>query len=171
MGKKLNTLTQEQAEKIWDGRPKLPEKKILTFAHKQVFVNEQYFFKHKECGHRYGYCTACGKDVQIDIENMRLWTDKHAACRSARHNDTVCCPACGHEVLRDGWQRDGPAAVLDRELDNAFASGLRVTEVFAYPEFENRVEAILCRRFGTLNPVGNLDLLDDTERSLSLIHI
>lgn len=98
MGKKLNTLTQEQAEKIWDGRPKLPEKKILTFAHKQVFVNEQYFFKHKECGHRYGYCTACGKDVQIDIENMRLWTDKHAACRYARHNDTVCCPACGHEV-------------------------------------------------------------------------
>lgn len=98
MGKKLNTLTQEQAEKIWDGRPKLTEKKILTFAHKQVFVNEQYFFKHKECGHRYGYCTACGKDVQIDIENMRLWTDKHAACRYARHNDTVCCPACGHEV-------------------------------------------------------------------------
>ena len=79
MGKKLNTLTQEQARKIWNGRPKLPEKKILTFAHKQVFVNEQYFFKHKECGHRYGYCTACGKDVQIDIENMRLWTDKHAA--------------------------------------------------------------------------------------------
>lgn len=98
MGKKLNTLTQEQAKKIWDGRPKLPEKKILAFAHKQVFVNEQYFFKHKECGHRYGYCTACGKDVQIDIENMRLWTDKHAACRSARHNETVCCPACGHEV-------------------------------------------------------------------------
>lgn len=98
MGKKLNTLTQEQAEKIWDGRPKLPVKKILTFAHKQVFVNEQYFFKYKECDHRYGYCTACGKDVQIDIENMRLWTDKHAACRSARHNDTVCCPACGHEV-------------------------------------------------------------------------
>lgn len=98
MGKKLNTLTPEQAQKIWDGRPKLPEKKILAFAHKQVFVNEQYFFKHKEYGHRYGYCTACGKDVQIDIENMRLWTDKHAACRSARHNDTVCCPACGHEV-------------------------------------------------------------------------
>ena len=98
MGKKLNTLTQEQAEKIWDGRPKLPVKKILTFAHKQVFVNEQYFFKYKECDHRYGYCTACGKDVQIDIENMRLWTDKHAACRSARHNDTVCCPACGHKV-------------------------------------------------------------------------
>lgn len=43
MGKKLNTLTQEQARKIWNGRPKLPEKKILTFAHKQVFVNEQYF--------------------------------------------------------------------------------------------------------------------------------
>lgn len=98
MGKKLNTLTQEQAEKIWDGRPKLPVKKILAFAHKQVFVNEQYFFKHKEFGHMYGYCTDCGKDVQIDIENMRLWTDKHAACRSARHNDTVCCPACGHEV-------------------------------------------------------------------------
>lgn len=98
MGKKLNTITQEQARKIWNGRPKLPEKKILAFAHKQVFVNEQYFFKHKEYGHRYGYCTACGKDVQIDIENMRLWTDKHAACRSARHNDTVCCPACGHEV-------------------------------------------------------------------------
>lgn len=98
MGKKLNTLTQEQARKIWNGRPKLPEKKIKKFAHEEVFVNEQYFFKHKECGHRYGYCTACGKDVQIDIENMRLWTDKHAACRSARHNDTVCCPACGHEV-------------------------------------------------------------------------
>lgn len=98
MGKKLNTLTQEQARKIWNGRPKLPEKKILTFAHKQVFVNEQYFFKHQEAGHRYGYCTACGKDVQIDIENMRLWTEKHAACRSARHNDTVCHPACGHEV-------------------------------------------------------------------------
>lgn len=47
MGKKLNTLTQEQAEKIWDGRPKLPEKKILTFAHKQVFVNEQYFLSTK----------------------------------------------------------------------------------------------------------------------------
>lgn len=98
MGKKLNTLTQEQARKIWNGRPKLPEKKIKKFAHEEVFVNEQYFFKHKECGHRYGYCTACGKDVQIDIENMRLWTDKHAACRSARHNDTVCCPVCGHEV-------------------------------------------------------------------------
>lgn len=98
MGKKLNTLTQEQARKIWNGRPKLPEKKIKKFAHEEVFVNEQYFFKHKECGHRYGYCTACGKDVQIDIENMRLWTDKYAACRSARHNGTVCCPACGHEV-------------------------------------------------------------------------
>lgn len=98
MGKKLNTLTQEQARKIWNDRPKLPEKKIKKFAHEEVFVNEQYFFKHKECGHRYGYCTACGKDVQIDIENMRLWTDKHAACRSARHNDTVCCPACGHKV-------------------------------------------------------------------------
>lgn len=98
MGKKLNTLTQEQARKIWNGRPKLPEKKIKKFAHEEVFVNEQYFFKHKECGHRYGYCTACGKDVQIDIENMRLWTDKYAACRSARHNDTVCCPACGQEV-------------------------------------------------------------------------
>ena len=98
MGKKLNTLTPEQAKKIWDGRPKLPEKKILAFAHKQVFVNEQYFFKYQEFGHRYGHCTACGKDVQIDIENMRLWTDKHAACRYARHNDTVCCPACGHEV-------------------------------------------------------------------------
>lgn len=98
MGKKLNTLTQEQAQKIWDSRPKLPEKKILAFAHKQVFVNEQYFFKHQEFGHRYGYCTACGKDVQIDIENMRLWTDKHAVCRSARHNDTVCCPVCGHKV-------------------------------------------------------------------------
>lgn len=98
MGKKLNTLTQEQARKIWNGRPKLPEKKIKKFAHEEVFVNEQYFFKHKECGHRYGYCTACGKDVQIDIENMRLWTDKYATCRSARHNDTVCCPACGHEV-------------------------------------------------------------------------
>lgn len=98
MGKKLNTLTQEQARKIWNGRPKLPEKKIKKFAHEEVFVNEQYFFKHKECGHRYGYCTACGKDVQLDIENMRLWTDKHAACRSARHNDTVCCPVCGHEV-------------------------------------------------------------------------
>lgn len=98
MGKKLNTLTQEQARKIWSGRPKLPEKKIKKFAHEEVFVNEQYFFKHKEYGHRYGYCTACGKDVQVDIENMRLWTDKHAACRSARHNDTVCCPACGHEV-------------------------------------------------------------------------
>lgn len=98
MGKKLNTLTQEQARKIWNGRPKLPEKKIKKFAHEEVFVNEQYFFKHKECGHRYGYCTACGKDVQIDIENMRLWTDKYAACRSARHTGTVCCPACGHEV-------------------------------------------------------------------------
>lgn len=98
MGKKLNTLTQEQARKIWNGRPKLPEKKIKKFAHEEVFVNEQYFFKYKECDHRYGYCTACGKDVQIDIENMRLWTDKHAACRSARHNDTVCCPVCGHEV-------------------------------------------------------------------------
>lgn len=98
MGKKLNTLTPEQAQKIWDSRPKLPEKKILAFAHKQVFVNEQYFFKHQEAGHRYGYCTACGKDVQIDIENMRLWTDKHATCRSARRNDTVCCPVCGHKV-------------------------------------------------------------------------
>ena len=38
MGKKLNTLTQEQARKIWNGRPKLPEKKILTFAHKQVLA-------------------------------------------------------------------------------------------------------------------------------------
>lgn len=98
MGKKLNTLTPEQAQKIWDGRPKLPEKKILAFAHKQVFINEQYFFKHQEGGHRYGYCTACGKDVPIDIENMRTWTDKHAVCRFARHNDTVCCPACGHKV-------------------------------------------------------------------------
>ena len=33
MGKKLNTLTQEQARKIWNGRPKLPEKKINKFAH------------------------------------------------------------------------------------------------------------------------------------------
>lgn len=47
MGKKLNTLTQEQAEKIWDGRPKLPEKKIKKFAHEEVFVNEQYFSSTK----------------------------------------------------------------------------------------------------------------------------
>ena len=76
--------------------------------------------------------------------------------------------ACRHEVLRDGGQSDGSAAVLDGELDNAFASGLRVAEVLAYPEFVDRVEAVLRRSFGALNPIGSLDLLDDAERSHDL---
>lgn len=145
MGKKLNTLTQEQAEKIWNGRPKLPEKKILTFAHKQVFVNEQYFFKHKECGHRYGYCTACGKDVQIDIENMRLWTDKHAACRSARHNDTVCCPACGHKVQikdagrgRNGLCNTAVIAVAQRIRNG----GILLSFVRVYEDYTHDFKAV-----------------------------
>lgn len=94
MGKKLNTLTQEQARKIWSGRPKLPEKKIKKFAHEEVFVNEQYFFKHKEYGHRYGYCTACGKDVQVDIENMRLSFECMRIIRATikpRRKWTHCC--------------------------------------------------------------------------------
>lgn len=147
MGKKLNTLTQEQAQKIWNGRPKLPEKKILTFAHKQVFVNEQYFFKHKECGHRYGYCTACGKDVQIDIENMRLWTDKHATCRYARHNDTVCCPACGHKVqVKDAGRgrsqlcNTAVVAVAQRTRNGGILlSFVRVNENYKY-NFKNAPE-------------------------------
>ncbi|MBD8943368.1 MAG: hypothetical protein EGR79_00500 [Ruminococcaceae bacterium] len=145
MGKKLNTLTQEQAQKIWNGRPKLPEKKILTFAHKQVFVNEQYFFKHKEYGHRYGYCTACGKDVQIDIENMRLWTDKHAACRSARHNDTVCCPACGHKVQikdakrgRNGLCNTAVIAVAQRTRNG----GILLSFVRVYEDYTHDFKAV-----------------------------
>lgn len=145
MGKKLNTLTQEQARKIWDSRPKLPEKKILAFAHKQVFVNEQYFFKHKECGHRYGYCTACGKDVQIDIENMRLWTDKHAACRSARHNDTVCCPACGHKVQikdagrgRNGLCNTAVIAVAQRIRNG----GILLSFVRVYEDYTHDFKAV-----------------------------
>lgn len=145
MGKKLNTLTQEQARKIWNGRPKLPEKKILTFAHKQVFVNEQYFFKHKEYGHRYGYCTACGKDVQIDIENMRLWTDKHAACRSARHNDTVCCPACGHKVQikdagrgRNGLCNTAVIAVAQRIRNG----GILLSFVRVYEDYTHDFKAV-----------------------------
>lgn len=145
MGKKLNTLTQEQAEKIWDGRPKLPVKKILTFAHKQVFVNEQYFFKYKECDHRYGYCTACGKDVQIDIENMRLWTDKHAACRSARHNDTVCCPACGHKVQikdagrgRNGLCNTAVIAVAQRIRNG----GILLSFVRVYEDYTHDFKAV-----------------------------
>lgn len=145
MEKKLNTLTQEQAEKIWDGRPKLPVKKILTFAHKQVFVNEQYFFKYKECDHRYGYCTACGKDVQIDIENMRLWTDKHAACRSARHNDTVCCPACGHKVKikdagrgRNGLCNTAVIAVAQRIRNG----GILLSFVRVYEDYTHDFKAV-----------------------------
>lgn len=147
MGKKLNTLTQEQAKKIWDGRPKLPEKKILAFAHKQVFVNEQYFFKYQEFGHRYGHCTACGKDVQIDIENMRLWTDKHAACRYARHNDTVCCPACGHKVqVKDAGRgrsqlcNTAVVAVAQRTRNGGILlSFVRVNENYKY-NFKNAPE-------------------------------
>lgn len=145
MGKKLNTLTQEQARKIWNGRPKLPVKKILTFAHKQVFVNEQYFFKYKECDHRYGYCTACGKDVQIDIENMRLWTDKHAACRSARHNDTVCCPACGHKVKikdagrgRNGLCNTAVIAVAQRIRNG----GILLSFVRVYEDYTHDFKAV-----------------------------
>lgn len=145
MGKKLNTLTPEQARKIWDGRPKLPEKKILAFAHKQVFVNEQYFFKHQEFGHRYGYCTACGKDVQIDIENMRLWTDKHAACRYARHNDTVCCPACGHEVQvkdagrgRNGLCNTAVIAVAQRIRNG----GILLSFVRVYEDYTHDFKAV-----------------------------
>lgn len=145
MGKKLNTLTPEQARKIWDSRPKLPEKKILAFAHKQVFVNEQYFFKHQEFGHRYGYCTACGKDVQIDIENMRLWTDKHAACRSARHNDTVCCPACGHEVqVKDaGRGRNGlcntAVIAVAQQIRNG---GILLSFVRVYEDYTHDFKAV-----------------------------
>lgn len=145
MGKKLNTLTQEQARKIWNGRPKLPEKKINKFAHEEVFVNEQYFFKHKECGHRYGYCTACGKDVQIDIENMRLWTDKHAACRSARHNDTVCCPACGHKVKikdagrgRNGLCNTAVIAVAQRIRNG----GILLSFVRVYEDYTHDFKAV-----------------------------
>lgn len=147
MGKKLNTLTQEQARKIWNARPKLPEKKILTFAHKQVFANEQYFFKYSENGHRYGHCTACGKDVQIDIENMRLWTDKHAACRYARHNYTVCCPACGHEVqVKDAGRgrsqlcNTAVVAVAQRTRNGGILlSFVRVNENYKY-NFKNAPE-------------------------------
>lgn len=145
MGKKLNTLTQEQARKIWNGRPKLPEKKIKKFAHEEVFVNEQYFFKHKECGHRYGYCTACGKDVQIDIEDMRLWTDKHAACRSARHNDTVCCPACGHKVQikdagrgRNGLCNTAVIAVAQRIRNG----GILLSFVRVYEDYTHDFKAV-----------------------------
>lgn len=145
MGKKLNTLTQEQARKIWNGRPKLPEKKIKKFAHEEVFVNEQYFFKYKECDHRYGYCTACGKDVQIDIENMRLWTDKHAACRSARHNDTVCCPACGHKVKikdagrgRNGLCNTAVIAVAQRIRNG----GILLSFVRVYEDYTHDFKAV-----------------------------
>lgn len=105
MGKKLNQLTEEEAEQIYQRlkADEEPSKELTKYVHDELMREHHYMFQIKKGGKRHGYCTHCGN--VFDLELGRTITPADRQRLSARHGEKVTCPCCGYEVTKryDGF--------------------------------------------------------------------
>lgn len=120
MGKKLNQITAEEAEKIYE-RLKAnaePSEKLKKYVHDELMREHHYMFQIKNGNKRHGYCTHCGN--VFDLELGRTITPADRQRLSARHGEKVTCPCCGYEVTKryDGYSaKNSFVTVADCRVD------------------------------------------------------
>ncbi len=120
MGKKLNQLTKEEAEQIYQ-RLKAnaePSKELIRYVHDELMREYHYMFQIKEGGKRHGYCTHCGNVFGLELGITITPADRQRL--SARHGEKVTCPCCGYEVTKryDGFgAKSSFVTVADCRID------------------------------------------------------
>ena len=57
-------------------------------------------FQFKEYRKRFGYCTGCGKNFDLETKNMQAVTPDDVTRLYAKHGEEVLCPVCGRTVTK-----------------------------------------------------------------------
>ena len=99
---KKNLLTDEEAEKILKRLKKTakPSKRLKRYVHNVLLDDAHILFQYKIGRKRYGFCTGCGKDFPLEIEDKRTYTDNDLDVLHAKHKEKVICPCCGRIVTK-----------------------------------------------------------------------
>lgn len=120
MGKKLNQITAEEAEKIYE-RLKAnaePSEQLKKYVHDELMREHHYMFQIKNGNKRHGYCTNCGSTFDLEFGRFITLADRQRF--SARHGEKVICPCCGYEVTKryDGYSaKNSFVTVADCRVD------------------------------------------------------
>lgn len=102
MGNRKNQLTQKEADKIFQRLKKeaRPSERLKKYVHNTLLADHHYMFQYKAGGNRFGYCSACGKNFDLEIKNKRTVTSDDETRLYAKHGEKVCCPVCGRTVTK-----------------------------------------------------------------------
>lgn len=102
MGNKKNQLTKKEADKIFQRLKKKarPSERLKKYVHNTLLADHHYMFQFKEYRKRFGYCTACGKNFDLETKNMRTVTPDDVTRLYAKHGEEVLCPVCGRTVTK-----------------------------------------------------------------------
>lgn len=102
MGNKKNQLTNKEADKIFQRLKKeaRPSERLKKYVHNTLLADHHYMFQYKAGGNRFGYCSACGKNFDLEIKNKRTVTSDDETRLYAKHGEKVCCPVCGRTVTK-----------------------------------------------------------------------
>ena len=102
MGNKKNQLTKKEADKIFQRLKKeaRPSERLKKYVHNTLLADHHYMFQFKEYRKRFGYCTACGKNFDLETKNMRTVTPDDVTRLYAEHGEEVLCPVCGRTVTK-----------------------------------------------------------------------
>lgn len=102
MGNKKNQFTKKEADKIFQRLKKKarPSERLKKYVHNTLLADHHYMFQFKEYRKRFGYCTACGKNFDLETKNMRTVTPDDVTRLYAKHGEEVLCPVCGRTVTK-----------------------------------------------------------------------
>lgn len=102
MGNKKNQLAKKEADKIFQRLKKKarPSERLKKYVHNTLLADHHYMFQFKEYRKRFGYCTACGKNFDLETKNMRTVTPDDVTRLYAKHGEEVLCPVCGRTVTK-----------------------------------------------------------------------
>lgn len=102
MGNKKNQLAKKEADKIFQRLKKnaRPSERLKKYVHNTLLADHHYMFQFKEYRKRFGYCTACGKNFDLETKNMRTVTPDDVTRLYAKHGEDVLCPVCGRTVTK-----------------------------------------------------------------------
>ena len=85
-------------EDILSLTPRLPGNFIEML--REIFAWQHYLFVWRnDEGNKTAYCTACRKEFNIDIDNMRTVTPNDRILFYKKHNETCFCPNCNEHVI------------------------------------------------------------------------
>ena len=102
MGNKKNQLTKKEADKIFQRLKKKarPSERLKKYVHNTLLADHHYMFQFKEYRKRFGYCTGCGKNFDLETKNMQTVTPDDVTRLYAKHGEEVLCPVCGRTVTK-----------------------------------------------------------------------